>query len=165
MKQRNQSTKMLKVILEILTLLAVGWVAGAEIGSWFGIQPIVEKLPYEQQVNLEQAMLKTFGRVMPAIMPFSAVVVIVLAILTRNDPTVVLWLRIIAAVCIAVTMVTTLTINVPINNLTAKWQISEDFTKWSQMRTRWHLFQGIRGGLFLLSFILLTIASTIQRQL
>ena len=87
-----------------------------------------------------------------------------MGIFSRNDPTVVLWLRIIATVCIAVTMVTTLTINVPINNLTAKWQISEDFTKWSQMRTRWHLFQGIRGGLFLVSFILLTIASTIQRQ-
>jgi uncharacterized membrane protein len=155
---------MLKVILEIITLLAVGWVAGAEIGSWFGIQPVVEKLPYEQQVNLEQAMLKTFGKVMPVIMPFSAVVVIILTIFSRNDPSVVLWLRIIAAVCIAITIVTTLTINVPINNLTAKWQITEDFEKWSQMRTRWHSFQGVRGGLFGVSFILLTIASTIQRH-
>jgi hypothetical protein len=48
---------MAKVIVEILAILAVGWVSGAEIGSWFGIQPIVEKLPYEQQLNLEQAML------------------------------------------------------------------------------------------------------------
>jgi hypothetical protein len=56
---------MLKITLEIMALLAVGWVAGAEIGSWFGIQPIVGKLPYEQQVNLEQQMLKSFGKVMP----------------------------------------------------------------------------------------------------
>lgn len=153
---------MLKIIFEMLALLTVGWVAGAEIGSWFGIQPIVGKLPYEQQVNLEQAMLKTFGRVMPVIMPVSAVVVIILAILSRNDPNLVLWIRIIAAVCIAITILTTLTINVPINNLTDKWRISEDFEKWSQMRTRWHFFQGVRGGLYLVSFILLTIASIIQ---
>lgn len=155
---------MLKTILEILALLAIGWVSGAEIGSWFGIQPIVEKLPYDQQLNLEQSMLKSFGKVMPVIMPLSAVLVIMLAIFSRNDPSVVMWLRIIAVICIAITIVTTLTINVPINNLTAKWQITDSFEKWSQMRTRWHLFQGVRGGFFLLSFILLTIASTIQRH-
>ena len=48
---------MLKTILEIVALLAVGWISGAEIGSWFGIQPAVGRLPYEQQVNLEQQML------------------------------------------------------------------------------------------------------------
>ena len=56
---------MFKTIIEIVALLAIGWVSGAEIGSWFGIQPIVGKLPYEQQVNLEQQMLKSFGKVMP----------------------------------------------------------------------------------------------------
>jgi hypothetical protein len=155
---------MLKIILEIVAILAIGWVAGAEIGSWFGIQPVVAKLPYEQQVNLEQHMLKSFGRVMPIIMPFSAVVAIVLAVFSRNDPSTVMWLRIIAASCIAITIVTTLTINVPINNLTARWQLTEDFEKWSQMRTRWHFFQGVRGGLFLVSFVLLIISSIMQRH-
>src|SRR5215204_2608068 len=90
----KRKTIMLKTILEIVTLLAIGWVSGAEIGSWFGIQPIVGRLPYEQQVNLEQEMLKSFGKVMPIIMPFSAVVAIVLAVFSRNDPSVVMWLRI-----------------------------------------------------------------------
>ena len=156
---------MINIIFEIVALLAIGWVAGAEIGSWFGIQPIVGRLSYEQQVDLEQAMLKSFGRVMPIIMPFSAVVAFALAFFARNDPSVVIWLRLIAALCIVMTIVTTLTINVPINNLTAKWQLNERFEKWAEMRSRWHLFQGIRGGLFLLSFILLTVASTIQRHL
>jgi hypothetical protein len=155
---------MLMTILEIVALLAIGWVSGAEIGSWFGIQPIVGKLPYEQQVNLEQQMLKSFGKVMPVIMPFSAVVVIVLAFFSRNDPSIVMWLRIIAAICIGITIITTLTINVPINKLTDSWQMTEDFAKWSQMRARWYLFQGVRGGLFLVSFILLAAANTIQRH-
>jgi uncharacterized membrane protein len=156
---------MLKIILEIVTTLAIGWVAGAEIGSWFGIQPIVGRLPYEQQVNLEQEMLKSFGKVMPIIMPFSAVVALMLAFLSHNDPNIIMWLRMIAALCIAITIITTLTINVPINNLTAEWRLTESFEKWSEMRTRWHLFQGVRGGLFLLAFILLTTASTMQRHI
>ena len=155
---------MLKTILEIVALLAVGWISGAEIGSWFGIQPAVGRLPYEQQVNLEQQMLKSFGKVMPIIMPFSAIVTIALAFFSRNDQGIIMWLRIMAAICIAITIVTTLTINVPINNLTGKWNLNESFEKWAHMRTRWHLFQGIRGGLFLLSFILLVIASSIKKH-
>src|SRR4030095_10710639 len=59
-----------------------------------------------------------------------------------------MWLRAGAAICIAIAIVTTLTINATINNLTAKWQITNNFEKWSQMRTRWHLFQGLRGRTF-----------------
>jgi uncharacterized membrane protein len=154
----------IKLIVEILALLAVGWVSGAETGSWFGIQPVVAKLPYDQQVYLEQAMLKTFGRIMPVIMPFSAVVVILLAILSRNESNVVMWLRLAAAVCIAITIASTLIINVPINSLTGKWEMTETFETWTQIRTKWHFFQGLRGGLFLLSFVLLIVASTIQHS-
>ena len=154
----------MKLILEIFALLAIGWVSGAEIGSWFGIQPIVSKLPYDQQVYLEQAMLKSFGRIMPLIMPFSAVVVILLAIFSRNEQNVVLWLRLVAAACIVITIATTLIVNVPINNLTATWEMTESFENWTRLRTRWHLFQGLRGGLYLLSFVLLIIASVIQHH-
>lgn len=155
----------MKLILEILALIAIGWISGAEIGSWFGIQPIVAKLPYDQQVYLEQAMLKSFGRIMPIVMPFSTVVVILLAILSRNETNVIVWLRVVAALCIAITIVTTLIINVPINNLTAKWELTKSFENWTQIRNKWHLFQGLRGGLFLLSFMLLVIASTAQHNL
>ena len=152
---------MLKIISEVLSLLAIGWISGAEIGSWFGIHPVINKLPYEQQLNFQQGLLNTFGRIMPIIMPFSAVVVIILAIFSLNDSSPIMWLRIIAAICIITAIVTTVTINVPINNLTATWKTTDNFEQWSLMRTRWHSLQGLRGGLFLISFILLVIAGTI----
>ena len=62
-------------------------------------------------------------------MPFSAIVATVLAFFSHNDPGVVMWFRIIAALCIAITIATTLTINVPINKLTARWQLTERFEK------------------------------------
>ncbi len=154
----------MKILLEVLSLLVIGWIAGAEIGSWYGIQPIVERLPYEQQVTMEQGMLRTFGRIMPVLMPLSGILAIALVIFSRNDESVVLWLRVIAAICIAITVVTTLTVNVPINNLTSQWQLTNDFAEWSNMRSRWHFFQGIRGGLFLAAFVLLTVATVIPRR-
>lgn len=101
---------------------------------------------------------------MPVLMPLSAVAAILMAVFSRSDPNIVFWLRVLAAVCIAVTIVTTLTVNVPINNLTCRWELSAAYEKWSRMRARWHLFQGLRGGLYLLSFILLAIAGTVQRH-
>ncbi len=154
----------MKILLEVLSLLVIGWIAGAEIGSWYGIQPIVERLPYEQQVTMEQGMLRTFGRIMPVLMPLSGILAIALVIFSRNDESVVLWLRVIAAICIAITVVTTLTVNVAINNLTSQWQLTNDFAEWSNMRSRWHFFQGIRGGLFLAAFVLLTVATVIPRR-
>ncbi|MGH9457680.1 MAG: hypothetical protein ACRD2J_08590 [Thermoanaerobaculia bacterium] len=50
--------------LEIATIVLVGWIAGAELGSWCCVQPVVARLPYEHDVAIERAMLRTFGRVM-----------------------------------------------------------------------------------------------------
>lgn len=154
----------MKIFLEVVSLLVIGWVAGAEIGSWCCVQPIVARLPYEHQVAMEQGMLRTFGRIMPFLMPLSGILAIALVIFSRNDGSAVLWLRVIATICIAITVVTSLRVNVPINNLTSQWQLANDPAEWSQMRSRWHFFQGIRGGLLLTAFVLLAIASVIPQR-
>jgi uncharacterized membrane protein len=67
-------------------------------------------------------------------------------------------------ICIGITVMTTLAVNVPINTLTAQWQPGNNPAEWSQMRARWHFFQGIRGGLFMAAFALLAVASAVGRQ-
>jgi uncharacterized membrane protein len=152
-----------KTAVEILSLLLVGWIAGAELGSWCCVQPVVARLPYEQYVAAEQAMLRTFGRIMPVLMPLSGVLAIALVVVSRSESSFVLWLRTAAAICLALTVVTTLTVNVPINTRTASWQLTDDSSEWEQMRERWHFFQGVRGGLFASAFVLLAIAQVIRR--
>jgi uncharacterized membrane protein len=76
----------------------------------------------------------------------------------------VLWFRVAAAVCIAVTVVTTLLVNVPINTQTASWQLTNDPSAWQQMRERWHFFQGVRGALFAAAFVLLAIPLVLTRR-
>jgi uncharacterized membrane protein len=109
-------------------------------------------------------MLDTFGRIMPMVMPLSGVLALALIIVSRGESSSVLWMRVGAAICIALTVVTTLTINVPINSQTAAWQLTNDVSEWQQMRERWHVFQGIRGGLFALAFVLLAAALVVMRR-
>jgi hypothetical protein len=46
----------MQIALEFMSLLIVGWVASTEVGSWWGVQPVIERLPYEQQVAMEQGI-------------------------------------------------------------------------------------------------------------
>jgi hypothetical protein len=93
-------------------------------------------------------MLRTFGRIMPVFMPLSAILGVALITLSRPDTRVVFWFRVAAAIRNAVTVVTTLLVNVPIKAQTATWQLTSDPAEWRQMRERWHFFQGVRGALF-----------------
>ena len=45
----------MKTAIELTSLLLVGWIAGAEVGSWCCVQPVLARLPYEQYVAAEQA--------------------------------------------------------------------------------------------------------------
>jgi uncharacterized membrane protein len=154
----------LRTAIELISLLLVGWIAGAESGSWCCVQPVVARLPYEQFVAAEKGMLGTFGRIMPVVMPLSGVLALALLIVSRGESSSVLWMRVGAAICISLTVVTTLTVNVPINSQTAAWHLTGDVSEWQRMRERWHLFQGIRGGLFAVAFVLLAVALVATRR-
>jgi uncharacterized membrane protein len=154
----------MKTAIELTSLILVGWIAGAELGSWCCVQPVVARLPYEQCVAAEQGMLRTFGRIMPVLMPLSGVLTIVLVLVSRGESSFAFWLRVAGALCLAITLVTTLTVNVPINTRTASWPLSNDPFEWQAMRQRWHAFQGVRGGLFGAAFLLLSLPLVASRQ-
>jgi uncharacterized membrane protein len=128
------------------------------------VQPVMARLPFEQFVATEQGMVRTFGRIMPVLMPLSGILAVALIILSRGDTRFVLWCRVASAVCIAVTAVTTLLVNVPINTQTASWQLTNDPSAWQQMRERWHVFQGVHGALFAAAFVLLAIPLVLPRR-
>jgi hypothetical protein len=150
--------------LETLSLVVIGWIAGAETGSRCCVQPVVEHLPYEQQVAMEKGMLRTFGRVMPVLMPLGAILAVLLVIVSRSGDSSVLLLRVIAAICVTAAIVTTLTVNIPINARTAAWPVTADSAEWKHRRARWHFFQGVRAGLFTAAFVVLAVAVVLSRS-
>ncbi len=152
----------MSVALEICSAVVIGWVAGAETGSWSSVQPLIGRLPYEQQISIEQGMLRTFGRIMPILMPLSAVLAVAQAIDSRGGHDGALWLRIIAAVCVGAATITTVIVNVPINVRTGRWQPTSEYDEWARMRRRWHVFQGVRSVLFVAAFVMLVSALAIS---
>lgn len=145
--------------LEIITLIIVGWVAGAESGSWACVHPVINQLPHEQQIVFQKGLLKTFGRVMPVLMPLSFALVTALCVGTTLRTDVVFYLRLAATLLLGSMIATTVLFNVPVNVATGNWKADDLPTDWEKKRVRWRFFQGYRSIILVISFILLILSA------
>lgn len=139
------------LLFSTLTLLLAGWLAGAESASWALLQPVVARLDPVPQIRMQQGMLRTFGRVMPILLPLTSVLIVVTAVLAPSGAPRVLW--VVAAVAAAVLIAFTLIVNVPINKRTLTWDPENPPADWQDVRSRWHTYQGVRAVLLAVWFL------------
>ena len=139
------------IVLSTLTLLLAGWLAGAESASWALLQPVVARLDPVPQIRMQQGMLRTFGRVMPILLPLTSVLIVVTAVLAPSGAPRMLW--VVAAVAAAVLIAFTLIVNVPINKRTLTWDPEHPPEDWQNDRSRWHTYQGVRAILLAVWFL------------
>jgi hypothetical protein len=139
------------LLLSAVLLLLTGWLAGAESASWALVQPVVARLDPTPQIKMQQGMLRTFGRVMPILLPLTSVLILLTAVLAPAGLPRVFW--VIAAVAAVVMIVFTLTINVPINKRTLTWDADHPPEGWQDDRKRWHTYQGVRALLLAVWFL------------
>jgi hypothetical protein len=138
-------------MLSTLVLLLSGWLAGAETASWALLQPVVARLDDTPQIRMQQGMLRTFGRVMPILLPLTSVLIVATAVLAPAGAPRLLW--VVAAVAAAVLIAFTLTVNVPINQRTLTWDAEHPPEGWRADRRRWHTYQGVRAVLLAVWFL------------
>ena len=60
-------------ILGFTALTITGFTSCAEFGSYAFVHPVIRRLPQEHHIRVEQGLLKTFGRVMPVLMPLCVI--------------------------------------------------------------------------------------------
>ena len=146
-------------VLSAVVLLLTGWLVGAESASWALVQPVVARLDAAPQIRTQQGMLRTFGRVMPVLLPLTAVAIVVTAFLAPAGIARGLW--VVAAGAAVVLVAFTLVVNVPINGRTLRWDPDDPPEGWRDERTRWHRFQGVRTVLLAVWFLCAVGATTL----
>lgn len=146
-------------VLSTLVVLLSGWLAGAESASWALLQPVVARLDDTPQIRMQQGMLRTFGRVMPILLPLTSALIVLTAILAPAGAPQVLW--VVAAVAAAVLIAFTLAVNVPINKRTLTWDAEHPPQGWRADRHRWHTYQGVRAVLLAVWFLCAVAAVTL----
>ena len=96
-------------------------------------------------------MLRTFGRVMPILLPLTSVLIVLTAVVAPDGAPRVLW--VIASAAAAVLIAFTLAVNVPINKRTLTWDAEHPPQGWRADRRRWHTYQEIRAVLLAVWFL------------
>jgi uncharacterized membrane protein len=142
-------------------LTITGFTSCAEFGSYAFVHPVLRRLPQEYHIQVEQGLLKTFGRVMPVLMTLSVILSVSYAInlnSIKGAGRVVGWA---SAASFIAALGSTIIFNVPINLATGRWAVNNPPEMWKETRNRWEFFQGLRSWLLLIGFVLLCLAATL----
>jgi Domain of unknown function (DUF1772) len=142
-------------VLTYATVAVAAFTACAEFGSYAFVHPVLRRLDVAAHIQVEQGLVRTFGRVMPFLMTGSLVLIIAWSSTVGSGAP---PLRVLAIVVWGFGLVTTVLVNVGINLRTAGWDPRADPERWRAMRHRWEAFQGVRSWAFLVSFLLLLAA-------
>ncbi len=143
---------------DFATLVVTGFVACAEFGSFAFVHPVIRRLPPKEHLQVEQGLLKTFGRVMPVGMTLCVVLAVSAATGADGDGRLWHWL---AAASFVAALASTVVFNVAINVGTGRWDADNPPPDWKETRDKWEFFQGLRSYLLLLGFVLVCVATTV----
>ncbi len=149
-------------VLGFMALVVTGFTACAEFGSYAFVHPVLRHLPREYHLQVEQGLLRTFGRVMPILMTLCVVLSVSYAVHMRHHAAPTRWVFWAATVSFVAALVSTIIFNVPINAATGRLDAATPPPDWKKTRSRWEFFQGVRSWLLLLGFVLLCLAVTMR---
>ena len=140
-------------VLGFATLVVGGFTACAEFGSCAFVHPVIRRLPSAYHIEVEQGLLRTFGRVMPVAMTATMALGVADASVSTGLGGPAGWRWAAAGAWIAA-LTSTVIFNVPVNLATGRWDPAHPPENWKQVRDRWEFFQGLRSWLLLAGFVL-----------
>ena len=150
-------------ILGFVALVVTGFTSCAEFGSYAFVHPVIRVLPAEQHVQVEQGLLKTFGRIMPVFMTLCVVVALAYAIQMNGQEGLARGVRWAAAVAFILALDLDDHLQCPGEPGHGPLGPQNPPSDWKQTRNRWEFFQGVRSWLLLLGFVLLSLALTLKQ--
>jgi hypothetical protein len=137
-------------VIEIVALVIAGPMVGVEIAVAAFTNPIIGRLPDDAFRQARRDGSRVLGKVMPFWYIAVLVMLIVAAVITSGE-----WLGTVAAVLMAMVVLLTVTMLVPINNRIGAWTDAAD----RDLARRWDRLHWLRVGLLVVVLVLLAISA------
>ncbi|HET8928420.1 MAG TPA: DUF1772 domain-containing protein [Microbacterium sp.] len=141
--------------LAIVTATVVGIMVGVEFAVAVFINPVLLRSP---AVSLEAG--PQFARILGRVMPFwylaSLVLTIAVAVALWGAPASV-W-AVTAAILLAVSVIMSIALLVPINNRAKTWTASDHPDDWHEQQQRWHALHYVRVAIIVAAFVFTLLA-------
>ena len=143
--------------LESLDLVVPGFVASVEFGFFIFVRPMLRSLPERFLVQVDQNVVRTYGRVMPVFTGISVILILFYALrLTENNAAnQAVW---IAVFFFSAAVATSIWLNQPIESEIWNWDPENLPADWKSVHRRWVVAQGIRSSLQLAGFVVFCIS-------
>jgi hypothetical protein len=119
--------------LGLAALVVGGFTSCAEFGSYAFVHPVIRRLPPVYHIEVEQGLLRTFGRVMPVLMTATLAIAIIVASAgdTASQAGPQLW-RWLAVAAYGAALGSTVIFNVPVNLATGHWNRDQPPADWKR---------------------------------
>ncbi len=141
----------MREIIEILAVVIAGPMVGVEIAVGAFTNPVFGRLPDDAFRQARSSASRVLGRVMPFWYIAALVAIIVAAAVTWPN-----WLLVASAAVMAVVVLMTVTLMVPINNRIGRWTDVVD----RDLARRWDRLHWLRIVLLLVMVVLLATGVT-----
>ncbi|AYA27086.1 protein of unknown function [Rhodococcus rhodochrous J3] len=144
--------------LSVITTVVVGLMVGVEFSVAFVINPITLALPAPASMAARSHGARMMGRAMPFWYFGSLILTGVLAVTTWGTTASVAALA--AAALLAVSVIMSIALLVPINNRSASWTDETYPEDWREQTQRWDNLHYIRVAIIVGAFALVAVAAT-----
>jgi len=131
-------------VLQLIVVFVAALATGGLMVNWIGLGRAMSRLSASTYVEFHQASNHTFQPYMPIVVVGALLGGIVLAMLSPGIHSLSGKLGIAGSVCYAVVLAISLTKDVPINKLVARWSVQSPPDDWTLFRARWVRFHIVR---------------------
>lgn len=145
-------------ILAVVTTTVFGLMVGVEFSVAFVINPILLRLPAGPSLSARADGGRMLGRVMPFWYIGSLLLTVALTAVTWGSPTATVALA--AAALLALSVIISLLLLVPINNRAQGWTPENHPKDWKEQQQRWDRLHYGRVAIIVVAFVLLAAAVT-----
>jgi uncharacterized membrane protein len=143
--------------LAIVAGSVVGLMVGVEFAVAVFVNPILLRLPAGSSLEARADGGRILGRVMPFWYVGSLILTVGLAIVRWGKPTA--GAAIAAAALLALSVVMSVTLLVPINNRSATWTADDHPDDWREQHQRWDRLHYARVAIIVAAFVLTLVAA------
>ena len=137
-------------MIDLVAVLATVLLTGSELAIGVFVHPILSRLRDATHAEAAKPLARLLGRVMP-FWYAAALLLVVVALLTRASGSWSWWACLLSAVFLAVTVPFSLICLVPINNRVAAWDLNALPGGWKSDRRRWDQYHAIRTVILVLA--------------
>jgi len=142
--------------VQFIDLLLYSLVVAVFWGTWFSLSRSIADLSADTFLEIGRTMIANLGGPMSILLPAAVLGTLVLVVLLarRHERVAATWTSV-AFVLLVTSMVTTLAVNVPIDQEIQAWTTTTLPSTWEATRDRWELFHTIRTFLSLAGLLCL----------